>query len=86
MELLIKHGAAVDADGQNPILNAAVTTGNDEYVRYLVEEKKAKRDSCDALGYSPLSVAIKSNQLPTVELLLEYGAPIESCLRTVMYG
>lgn len=83
MELLLKHGATLEEEDQNPILHAAARAGNDDLVRYLVEEKKVRLDTTDALKYAPLGAAIKSNQLSTVKILLDYGAPLESCLWTV---
>lgn len=85
MELLLKYGSTLEDSDQNPILCAAAVMGRNNLVKYLVETKKARVESCSRRGYSPLAVAVTSGHYWTVKLLLEYGASLDSLLRIVGY-
>ncbi|KAF4758737.1 hypothetical protein FOZ63_013252, partial [Perkinsus olseni] len=57
-------------------LHAAVSGGNAEVIRLLVE-RRAEIDKPDRSGFTPLYVALTRNRLACVKLLLELGASIE---------
>lgn len=78
MELLLRHGASVDAKGKygnSPLHQTVMYAGRDEMRRFLLENG-ADMNVTNNGGYTPLHTAVCRGNAAAVRMLLEYGADV----------
>jgi ankyrin repeat protein len=60
------------------LLDVSVKYSNNEAVKYLLEEHNVDTETKDFIGFTPLHVAARGNNLQAAQYILEYNAEINS--------
>ena len=69
-----RYGPLVDEEN----IRQAVLDGNIDRVRTLITEKPERVRQIDAVGNTPLHIAVAANNLAVARLLIENGSPIDA--------
>lgn len=83
MELLLGHGASVDARGKHgwtPLHQTVVCAGRQEMLRFLLDNA-AYMNVVNAKGSTPLHLAVCRGNVEAVKILLQYAADVASVKR-----
>ena len=83
VNLLVTAGADANAGTKEQLtpLHCAVKNSQPAVVEWLLSKRVVDIEAEDQFGLTPFHVACKSNDIPIMEILLDYGASIERKMR-----